>query len=261
VAITCTSVTYSNFANFPAGDNQTLLTVLDDTHNAILAQTTVSVTGFGDGQPSSGGPFTLTFPAPAGTVQIEADAYDVTAGLPVDLGPNSIVTLPCGQPPPNCPPSPPKVNVRWHYSVNGSSGSWSATSTPPCGSPFSIGPQAMEGHQTVQPGTVIKAGYDFTIPGNNTLHTVTFSNAQVTFPVVCAGGAIPLQSTFTVPLGSASYSAPDSKWYPSGDQASSLVYQGSYTVPTTLCTGGGAIILGQGGSRGGGTFSATLGIS
>jgi hypothetical protein len=154
-----------------------------------------------------------------------------------------------------------KANLRWHYSANGSSGGWSGTQTQSCGSTFTMGPQAMEGNQTVKPGTVISAGFDFTLPGNNTLHTVTFSDAQVTFPVVCAGGATPLQQSFTISLGSPSYTAPDSKWYPSGQQSSSLVYQGSYTVPMTLCTGGGAIILGQGGSQGGGTFSATLGIS
>jgi hypothetical protein len=154
-----------------------------------------------------------------------------------------------------------KANVRWHYNANGSSGGWSGTQTQSCGSSFSMGPQAMEGNQTVNPGRVIYAGFDFTLPGNNTLHTVTFSDAEVTFPVVCAGGAMPLKPTFTISLGSPSYPAPDSKWYPSGQQSSGLVYQGSYMVPTTLCTGGGAIILGQGGNQGGGTFSATLGIS
>ena len=41
-------------------------------------------------------------------------------------------------------------------------------------------------------------------------------------------------------------------WYPSGDQSSSLVYQGSITVPD-LCNGGDVDL-----ARGG-TFTATIG--
>ena len=52
----------------------------------------------------------------------------------------------------------------------------------------------------------------------------------------------------------ATYTAPDSQWYPSGDQHSSLVYQGSISAPN-LC-GGGKLRLDKGGA-----FSAFVTIS
>ena len=45
----------------------------------------------------------------------------------------------------------------------------------------------------------------------------------------------------------------DSQWYPSGDQSSPLVYQGSVSVPA-LCGPGGKVSLAKGG-----TFTGTLG--
>ena len=65
-----------------------------------------------------------------------------------------------------CPASPPSVNVRWHYSANGGAGSWSGTGGATCGKTITLGPQAMEGDLRVIPGATIKAGYDFTLPGN-----------------------------------------------------------------------------------------------
>lgn len=47
------------------------------------------------------------------------------------------------------------------------------------------------------------------------------------------------------------YAVTNDQWYPSGDQHSPLVYQGSITVPD-LC-GGGQLRLNQGG-----TFSAAV---
>jgi hypothetical protein len=154
----------------------------------------------------------------------------------------------------SCPANPPKVNVRWHYSANGTSGSWSGTGGAQCGGTIKLGPQAMEGNLQVSPGTLIKAGYDFTLPGNNNPYTVSFTNGQVVFAVHCVSGATPSQSTFTIPLPNQSYSVSDSGWYPSGTQSSSLVYQGSIAAPD-LC-GGGALRLDQGG-----TFSAYVSIS
>ena len=66
-----------------------------------------------------------------------------------------------------------KINVRWHYSANGSSGSWSGTKSTACdGSVLTMGPQAMEGDLKLTPGTTLNAGYDFTIPGNTTTLTL-----------------------------------------------------------------------------------------
>jgi len=114
-----------------------------------------------------------------------------------------------------------------------------------------MGPQAMEGDLKVSPGTELIAGYDFTLPGNKTSVSVTVNNPQVVFTVHCVSGDTPSQSTFTVSMTSHTYSATDSQWYPSGDQHSSLVYQGAITVPD-LCSGD-QLRLNQGG-----TFTANL---
>jgi hypothetical protein len=117
--------------------------------------------------------------------------------------------------------------------------------------PISMGPQAMEGDLKVSPGTVLMAGYDFTIPGSHPEVTVQLVNPMVVFQAQCVSGgdAGPIVvflagDPITVPQNS-------SAWYPSGDQHSPLVYQGSVVVPD-LC-GGGLITL-----RKGGTFTANL---
>jgi len=146
---------------------------------------------------------------------------------------------------PACP-SGVKVNFRWHYSANGSSGSWSGTKTVVCPGALSMGPQAMEGNLLVSPGTILKAGYDFTVPGNKASFDVTVSGPSVRFTVRCASGAVPTASTFTVAMATSSYAVTNSQWYPSGDQSSPSVYQGSTAVPD-LCHGG-QLSLSQGGT-------------
>jgi hypothetical protein len=153
-----------------------------------------------------------------------------------------------------CTAAPPKVNVRWHYSANGTSGSWSGTKAAACGATLTIGPQAMEGDLKVNPGDTIKAGYDFTLPGNTKPFTLTFLNVQVVYTVRCVSGAAPSQPTFTLTMPSQSYFVQDSQWYPSGNQSSPLVYQGSIVAPN-LC-GGGKLRLDKGG-----TFSAFVIVS
>lgn len=152
-----------------------------------------------------------------------------------------------------CPANPPKVNVRWHYSANGSSGSWSGTGGANCGHTITLGPQAMEGDLKISPGTVIKAGYDFTLPGNNSTFTAEFTNGTIVFAAHCVSGVTPAQSTFSVALANQSYSVNNSNWYPSGNQSSSQVYQGEIAAPD-LC-GGGQLRLDHGG-----TFSAFMTI-
>jgi len=156
-------------------------------------------------------------------------------------------------PPPVCPASPPKVNVRWHYSALGTSGSWSGTATAPCGQTTTWQQQAMEGNLQVNPGTTIMAGFDFTMPGNNSLWNLSFTSTKVVFAVDCGSGATPSQPTFTITVPDQSFAVSDSNWYPSGDQHSTLVYQGSITAPN-LCAGG-ALRLDKGG-----IFSTSLGI-
>ncbi len=122
---------------------------------------------------------------------------------------------------------------------------------PLLANPISMGPQAMEGDLKLSPGDLLMAGYDFTIPGSHPAIQVAFVNPMVTFQAECVGGGgggalvVPIPSDiFTVPQNS-------SAWFPSGDQHSPLVFQGSVVVPD-LC-GGGQITL-----RDGGTFTANL---
>jgi hypothetical protein len=149
-------------------------------------------------------------------------------------------------------PSGTKVNVRWHYSANGSSGSWSGTKSTNCqdGS-VAIGPQAMEGDLKVAPGTTVKVGYDFSLSGNKSSYTAQVSGAKVVFQARCVSGLPPSQSTMTVSLSDSTYSVTNQNWYPSGDQSSPLVYQGSIAVPD-LCSGG-QVRLDKGG-----TFTASV---
>jgi len=151
---------------------------------------------------------------------------------------------------PPCPEGQ-KISFRWHYSANGTSGSWSGTKSTTCPGSVTMGPQAMEGDLKVAPGTTLKAGYDFTLPGNNASLSVTVNNPAVVFTVRCVSGAAPSASTFTVSMPTQIYSVVDSAWYPSGDQHSPLVYQGSIAVPD-LCAGG-QLRLDKGG-----TFSASV---
>jgi uncharacterized repeat protein (TIGR01451 family) len=152
-----------------------------------------------------------------------------------------------------CSANPPNVNVRWHYSANGSSGSWSGTGGAKCGKTITLGPQAMEGNLKVSPGATIKAGYDFTLPGNKSPFTVSFTEGRVVFAVHCVSGVTPSEPTFTMTLPDQSYSVTNQNWYPSGEQNSPLVYQGEIAAPD-LCSGG-QLRLDQGG-----TFSAFMTI-
>ncbi len=99
-----------------------------------------------------------------------------------------------------------------------------------------IGPQAMEGNLQIYPGDSLRAGFDFTMPGSHPAATASFYNGYVSLLVKCADGSTPALTiqlpsrTITDPAGSPS-------WFPSGDQSSSLVYQGSLTAPN-LCAGG-----------------------
>ncbi len=99
-----------------------------------------------------------------------------------------------------------------------------------------IGPQAMEGNLQIHPGDSLRAGFDFTMPGSHPAATASFYNGSIALLVTCANGATPALAinlaaqTITDPTGSPS-------WFPSGDQSSSLVFQGTLTAPD-LCGGG-----------------------
>jgi hypothetical protein len=114
-----------------------------------------------------------------------------------------------------------------------------------------MGPQAMEGDLKVAPLTTLYVGYDFTLPGNHSPFSTAVGGAQVVFQAKCVSGLAPSASSFTVTMPDQTYSVTDQNWYPSGDQHSPLVYQGSIAVPD-LC-GGGQVRLNKGG-----TFTASV---
>src|SRR5258708_11108958 len=94
----------------------------------------------------------------------------------------------------------------------------------------------MEGNLQIHPGDPLRAGFDFTMPGSHPTATASIYNASVSLLVKCSDGSTPALAidlpaqTIIDPAGSPS-------WYPSGDQSSSLVYQGTLTAPD-LCGGG-----------------------
>jgi hypothetical protein len=148
-----------------------------------------------------------------------------------------------------CPPGT-NVHFRWHFSANGSAGPWSGTGPGKCPGSVTIG-NAAGGSVTVNPGTTLRVGYDFTVPGNKSTFTVTVTNPQATFMVACASGAKPSSSTFTVTMPTQTYTVTNSSFYPTGDPSSPLSYQGSTVVPA-FC-GSGQVIL-----KKGGTFTASF---
>ena len=110
---------------------------------------------------------------------------------------------------------------------------------------------SMEGNLPIHPGDTIKAGFDFTIPGNHAADTVTFSNVMVTLSIKCPSGP-PVPVTITMPNQMFTDLAGNTNWLPSGNQSSPLVYQGSFTTPSTLCGGQ------TGHAPAGATFSANV---
>jgi hypothetical protein len=238
ISIGCTEVDFS-YQSFPStGQNQIAQTVAID--GTTVASNTFDFTGSSatDTIPITVGPGTHTVTASA-TWSVDGGGHAFASKQVSGCGPQT-----------QCPPGT-SANFRWHYSANGSSGSWSGTKSAGCPSTLSTGPQAMEGDLKLAPGTVLLAGYDFTLPGNKATLTLTVNDPSVVFIVHCVSGAAPSAATFTVSMPTATYTVTNSDWYPSGDQHSSLVYQGSAAVPN-LC-GGGQVRLDKGG-----TFTATL---
>ena len=237
ISISCNGVTFS-FSQFPS----TGATIDESvTVNSGTITQTFDLT-------SSSGSDTIPINGVNGDTVSAQATWTEDGGGSASAGP---VTLSgCTAPPPPCPSH--SIHVRWHYSANGSSGSWSATTGFACPGAVSMGPQAMEGNLQVAPGATLKAGYDFTIPGDNNSVFVTFTNPEVTFAVKCANGMTPTMSTVTVPMPTQTYNSTNGgSWFPSGDQSSSLVYQGSISVPD-VCNGGNVSF------QNGGTFTATI---
>jgi hypothetical protein len=112
----------------------------------------------------------------------------------------------------------------------------------------------MEGDLGLAAGAVIRVGYDLTIPGTHADTDVTFATPTVSFDWTCASG--PGSGTFvvTMPDMTVRYPAYSFAWYPSGDAKANADYQGSYTIPATLCPAGSLLRLH------GGTFTTDIGI-
>ena len=94
VTMTCSSVTYSDFKSFPGPENVTFTAFVN---NVQVAQTNANVTDSSD-------PVMLTFTAPPGMDDIEANAYDNTEGSPLPGFPQD-TRLICGLPVATMPPS------------------------------------------------------------------------------------------------------------------------------------------------------------
>ena len=97
-------------------------------------------------------------------------------------------------------PSSTKVNVRWHYSANGSSGSWSGTKSTNCqdGS-VAIGPQAMGGRSQTCARNDSEGRLRLRSLGQQVfVHGPQVSGAKVVFQArcvpVCPGRKTPLPS-------------------------------------------------------------------
>ena len=98
-----------------------------------------------------------------------------------------------------------------------------------------LGPQAMEGDLKIHPGDVLRAGFEFTMPGGHPATTAVFTSGYVALQVTCPNSSSP---PLTIPLHDQTVVDPEDStaWYPSGDQSSPLVYQGTLIAPD-LCAG------------------------
>ena len=103
------------------------------------------------------------------------------------------------------------------------SSTWSATKTASCETGFvSIGPQAMDGDLKLAPGSTLKVGYSFSLPGNKMARNVLVTNAKVVFQLRCEQkGMQASPSTMTVTMPDQSYVVTGDKWTPSGDRRAS----------------------------------------
>ncbi len=150
ISIDCSSVTFS-YTNIPSGGGTANETVAVD--GTTVVSKTLSLTS-----PSSSD--TVSFSATNGQTVSAQSTFTTSDGTFANSASKTLAG--CAAP---CPPGT-KINFRWHYSANGSSGSWSGTKSVICPGSLTMGPQAMEGDLKVSPGTTLKAGYDFTVPGN-----------------------------------------------------------------------------------------------
>jgi hypothetical protein len=225
--LTCTSATF-NYSGFSSGSHQVQETIYIDGYNT-LKQVTATFTG-------TSGSDTVPISVPSGTHSLVADAWNLPSGGQVIGFETSPVSVNCGPPPctTNCNPCPPgKISMRWHYKYLGTSGSWSATKSTNCPGDITFQQQGMEGDLKVTEGERVDVGYSFKAPRG----PITVSNAKLVFVIRCVGGGTPSSSSWTVNLPDKTYNVTSGDWFPSGDQHSSLVYQGGAVMPHFCASG------------------------
>jgi hypothetical protein len=148
-----------------------------------------------------------------------------------------------------------EVTMRWHYSVSGSPGSWSGGAAVADNGRVVTLKQSMEGDLRVAGQQTINYGYAFVLTGaaaHESPYYVSVTGAQIVFPEIQCGAGTPLATSLVLPLPDQIYLAAGTNWYPSSDQYSSLVYQGSAIVSSQLCPQSTVRL------KNGGVFSATV---
>jgi hypothetical protein len=93
----------------------------------------------------------------------------------------------------------------------------------------------------INAGDTVMAGYTLSMPDGHPTAEVTLAGGNVQADVTCPDGS---SYTLTIPLPNQTYSIPadDDSWFPSPNQKSPLVYQGS-TTASSVCSGGVARIF------------------
>jgi hypothetical protein len=109
----------------------------------------------------------------------------------------------------------------------------------------------MEGDLKLNPGTPLRTGFIFSLPGNKLPFTALVSKATVVFQLRCVSGAPASPSTLTVAIANQLYPVAGANWIPTADAKSPLTYQGSAPIPNACA--GGKVRLDKGG-----TFSAVI---
>src|SRR5437588_477373 len=108
------------------------------------------------------------------------------------------------------------------------------------------------GNLKVKPGDDLAGGWSFQILNSHPSTNVSFQNAQIAFPIVCANGSTPSSSSITLPLA-AGYPQPQtyttdplnaSQWYPNANGAAHESYENAQQpfLAPDLCGGGTMLV-------------------
>jgi hypothetical protein len=105
---------------------------------------------------------------------------------------------------------------------------------------------SMEGAIKIANGDFVSGGYVFEVKGNHSAMKVYMQNASIVFHGSCSNGSS--QNTLTLPLKAGPYNvaANDNNWQPTGDETSSVGFEGSITA--SVCGGSGELDASSGAS-------------